>query len=150
MYKKQKELKNRADPESKKKLVEIEEELVNLKSNDLYNIVKDEIVRIDCEAGGFNSGHLWKMKSKLKSKENNKYTAIEDENGKLLTSEEEIDNETMKHYTKVLENRKIKTNLEQYQIEREQLCEERIKEARKNITPDWTTENIRQVVKELK
>ena len=150
LYKKQKELKNRADPESKKKLVEIEEELVNLKSNDLYNIVKDEIVRIDCEAGGFNSGHLWKMKSKLKSKENNKYTAIEDKNGKLLTSEEEIDNETMKHYTKVLENRKIKTNLEQYQIEREQLCEERIKEARKNITPDWTTENIRQVVKELK
>ena len=70
------------------------------------------------------------MKSKLKSKENNKYTAIEDENGKLLTSEEEIDNETIKHYTKVLENRQIKTNLKDYQLEREKLCEERINEAR--------------------
>ena len=150
LYRKQKELKSQTDPESKKKLAEVEEELVNLKSNDLFNIVKDEIVRIDCETGGFNSGHLWKMKAKLKSKESNKYTAIEDENGKLLTSEKDIDEETIKHYTKVLENRKIKTNLEEYQIEREKLCEERINEARKNITPDWTNENVKRVVKELK
>ena len=103
-----------------------------------------------CETGGFNSGHSWKMKNKLKSKESNKYTAIEDENGKLLTSEKDIDEETIKHYTKVLENRKIKTNLEEYQIEREKLCEERINEARKNVTPDWTNENVKRVVKELK
>ena len=90
LYKKQKELKNKGDPESKKELSKIEERLVSLKSNDLFNVVKDEISKIDCEGGGFNSGHLWKMKSKLKSKEANKYTAIEDENGKLLTAEEDI------------------------------------------------------------
>ena len=150
LYSKQKELKSRTDPKSKKKLAEIEEELVNLKSNDLHKIIKDEIEQIDCESGGFNSGHLWKIKSKLKSKENNKYTAIEDENGKLLTSEEEIDEETMKHYTKVLENRPIKTNLEQHKKDREQLCEDRIKEAKKNITPDWTDENVKRVIKALK
>ena len=38
----------------------------------------------------------------------NKYTAIEDENGELLTNEEDIDKETVKHYTKVLENKKIR------------------------------------------
>ena len=150
LYSKQKELKSRTDPESKKKLAEIEEELVNLKSNDLHNIIKDEIEQIDCESGGFNSGHLWKIKSKLKSKENNKYTAIEDENGKLLTSEEEIDEETMKHYTNVLKNRPIKTNLEQHKKDREQLCEERIMEAKKNITPDWTDDKVKRVIKELK
>ena len=88
--------------------------MVNLKSNDLYEIVKEEIEKVDCEAGGFNSGHLWKIKSKLKPRIRNTYTAIEDEDGKLLTSEEDIDNETVKHYTKVLENRKISPNLEEY------------------------------------
>ena len=78
------------------------------------------------------------------------YTAIEDENGKLLTSEDDIDNETVKHYSKVLENRKISPNLEEYQKDREELCEIRIKEAKRNITPNWTAENVKRVVKELK
>ena len=51
LYSKQKELKSKTDPESKKKLAEIEEELVNLKSKDLHNIIKEEIEQIDCEAG---------------------------------------------------------------------------------------------------
>ena len=80
----------------------------------------------------------------------NKYTAIVDENGKLLTSEEDIDNETVKNYTKVLENRKISPNLEEYQKDREELCEIRIREAKRNITPNWTAENVKCVVKELK
>ena len=67
-----------------------------------------------------------------------------------MTAEEDIDQETVKHYTKVLENRKIKAGLEQYQVEREQLCEERINEARKNVTPDWTIENVRCAMKDLK
>ena len=107
LYKMQKDLKSENNVESKEKLRKVEEKLVKLKSNDLHKIVKEEIEKIDCEAGGFNSGHLWKIKSKLQPKMSNKYTAIEDENGKLLTSEEDIDNETVKHYTKVLENRKI-------------------------------------------
>ena len=65
-------------------------------------------------------------------------------------SEEYIDNETVKHYSKVLENRKISPNLEEYQKDREELCEIRIKEAKKNITPNWTKENVKLVVKELK
>ena len=62
----------------------------------------------------------------------NKYTAIEDENGELLTNEDDIDKETVKHYTKVLENKKIAPNLNEHQKDRERLCESRIKEAKKN------------------
>ena len=150
IYKMQKDLKNENNVENKEKLRKIEDKLVKLKSNDLHKIVKEEIEKVDCEAGGLNSGHLWKIKSKLKPKMSNKYTAIVDENGKLLTSEEDIDNETVKNYTKVLENRKISPNLEEYQKDREELCEIRIKEGKRNITPNWTAENVRCVVKELK
>ena len=150
LYAEQKELKGKGDTESKNKLANIEEKLVTLKSNDLFNIVKAEIENIDCEAGGFNSGHLWKIKSKLKPKLSNKYTAIEDGDGKLLTTGAEIDEETVKHYTKVLENRQIKPNLEQHKKDREELCETRIKEAKKNVTPDWTIENVKRVIDELK
>ena len=66
---------------------------------------------------------------------NNKHTAIEDENGKLITNEENINNETVKHYKKVLENRKMSPNLAENQEQREKLCESRIKEAKKNKTP---------------
>ena len=150
LYAEQKELKGKNDAESKRKLEKIEEKLANLKSEDLFNVVKAEIENIDCETGGFNSGHIWKIKSKLKPKLSNKYTAIEDKNGKLLTTETEIDEETVKHYTKVLENRQMKPNLEQYKKEREELCEIRIKEAKKNVTPDWKIENVKCVIKELK
>ena len=81
---------------------------------------------------------------------NNKHTAIEDENGKLITKEEDINNETVKHYKKVLENRKMSPNLAEYQKQREKLCESRIKEAKKNKTPDWTEANVKRVIKELK
>ena len=80
----------------------------------------------------------------------NKYTAIEDENGELLTNEEDIDKETVKHYTKVLENKKIAPNLNEYQKDRERLCESRIKEAKKNKTADWTQANVKRAVMELK
>ena len=100
LYKMQKELKKENDEESKKELKQVEEKLVNLKSDDRFKVVEDEIEKIDCEFGGFNSGLLWKIKSKLKPKLNNKYTAIEDDNGKLLTNEEDINNQTVKHYTK--------------------------------------------------
>ena len=51
---------------------------------------------------------------------------------------------------KVLENRPIKSHLADYQREREDLCEERIKLARRNVTPDWNEKDVRFVIKHLK
>ena len=67
-----------------------------------------------------------------------------------MTSGEDIDKETIKHYTNVLENRKIKIDLEQYQLDREDLCDTRIKKARKDITPEWTNVHVNHVIKNLK
>ncbi len=28
---------------------------------DMYKIVKEEAEKVDCDSGGFNSGHLWNL-----------------------------------------------------------------------------------------
>ena len=35
-------------------------------AEDLYQIVKEEVDFVKCEEGGFNSGHLWRLKNKLR------------------------------------------------------------------------------------
>ena len=40
--------------------------------------------------------------------------------------------------------------LEQYRIEKESLCDQRLKEAKLKVTPDWSVEDVKYVVKHLK
>ena len=119
-------------------------------AEDLYKIVKEEVDLVKCEEGGFNSGHLWRLKKKLRPKSNNTPTAIGDTNGKLVTSSQGIKNVTMEHFQKVLENIPIKKGLETYQNEREVLCTERIEIAGESKTPDWNEKDVKYVIKSLK
>ena len=64
------------DRESKKKLKEIEKELANKMADNLFSIVKEEVKNIESGEGGFNSGHLWNLKRKLKPKLNIKPTTM--------------------------------------------------------------------------
>ena len=137
--KKQKELKFKKDKESILKLIDIEKELSVKISEDMYNIVKEEVDKVSSDEGGFNSGHLWRLKSKLRPKANIYPTAMIDKNGEMKTSKKDIEKVTLDHYIKVLENRQMKSSgLEKYQREREDLCKKRIQKARQNITPDWS------------
>ena len=52
-------------------------------TEDMFKIVKDEVDKVNCEEGGFNSGHLWRLKNKLRPKYNNYPTAMIDKEGKL-------------------------------------------------------------------
>ena len=112
----------------------IEAELADKMAEDMYEIVKDEVAKVKSDEGGFNSGHLWQLKNKLRPIYNNYPTAMLDKNGKLVTTEIGLKNLAMEHFKKVLEDRPVE-GLEGYQRERENLCENRIKEATKNITP---------------
>ena len=68
----------------------------------------------------------------------------------MLIAEKDIKEVTVTHYKKVLEKRPIKSGLENYQCEREELCALRVKEARKVITPNWDIEDVKFVIKHLK
>ena len=150
LYKQQANLKFRTDEESKKELEQIEDRLVNKLSEELFGIVREEVDIINSDQGGFNSGHLWQLKNKLSGKVNSPTTAVFDTLGDLVTTKNEIEKVTLEHYKKVLENRKIKEGLESFQKEREELCYKRLADAKNNITPDWTTENVKNVIKQLK
>ena len=150
LFRQQKELKKKTDKESKVELKRVEDELADKMAEDLYNIVKDEVKDIESDEGGFNSGHLWRLKNKLRKKINNVPTALMDKDGQLVTSSSELKKVMMDHFKKVLENRPIKPELEEHQKEREKLCEQRIKTASKNITPDWSHEDVKYVIKNLK
>ena len=143
-------LKSKTDDHSKKELDDLEELMADKMSENMFNIVKNEVEKIDSEEGGFHSGHLRKLKSKLRPKPISYPTAIYNSEGDLVTSLDDIEKVTETHFHKVLENRPIKPHLESYQKEREQLCEQRIEEAKKCVTPPWEITNERNVIRNLK
>ena len=55
-------LKNLKDDKSKRELEEVENKLAELCAQKNYEKIKEEIDAINCDEGGFNSGHLWKLK----------------------------------------------------------------------------------------
>ena len=150
LFIKQKELKKKTDKDSQIRLKEVEATLAEKTADDLFKIVKEEVEKVKCQEGGFNSGHLWNIKNKQRPKVKNVPTAMVDKDGNLVTSPEGIKQEAMKHFKEVLKNRPIKTNLKEYQEERESLCKERIKAAGTNVTQDWDVKDVSYVIKHLK
>ena len=61
----------------------------------------------DCEDGGFNSGKLWKLKKKLAPRNSKPPSAMEDSEGNVLTSDEDILNEAVKHNKSVFKPQTI-------------------------------------------
>jgi hypothetical protein len=70
--------------------------------------------------------------------------------GKLLTNKDDILEETVNHYQKVLENRKVKEGLELHKRDREHLANLRLEQASKNKTPDWDMTDLVEALKSLK
>ena len=73
----------------------------------MYKKIEQELQnKGDCEDGGLNSGKLWKLKKKLAPRISEPPSAMEDSEGNVLTSEEDILNEAVKHYKSVFETQK--------------------------------------------
>ena len=58
-------------------------------AEDIYNIVKEEVEIVKNDEGGFYSGHLWKLKNKLRPKHILNPTAMLNREGKLVTESED-------------------------------------------------------------
>ena len=63
------------DEMKKSELEKVEAELADNMAEDMYLIVKEEVDKVKCDEGGFNSGRLWRLKNKLRPKFNNYPTA---------------------------------------------------------------------------
>ena len=130
-------MRTKDDDESKAALEDLEEELIDRYSERMYHKVKDEIKGLNNKEGGYNPGHLWKLKQKLSPRHSEPPTAIKDKDGKLLTSEEDIKSESIKHYRRVLKSKDMDEELKQHEMNREKLCNERLEKAFENKTLQW-------------
>ena len=105
---------------------------------------------MNCEDGGIKSGKLSKLKKKLHKSFNEPPSAMRNSDGELLTRKQNILDETVKYYCKVLENRKIKEGLENHQNKREDLAKARMNIAKEKRTEDWDIEYLEAALKGLK
>ena len=115
----------------------------------MANKIREELKGVHWEDGGFNPGKFWKLDKKLSPRTCDPPTAMKDAEGNLLTTEEEIKAETVRHYTGVFKHPPIDEHLMSYRLEREKLCEQRLEEAAHNKTPPWTDSDVRLAAKDL-
>ena len=67
--------------------------------------IQETIKGLNSETGGYNPGHLWKLKSKIIPKQTQVPTAmIDPKSGKLFTNENDLKKYTVDYYTDVLRN----------------------------------------------
>ena len=85
LFEKRKLLRSKNDEKSKLELEKVEDLLSQKCAESNYSKIKEEIANIECEDGGINSGHLWKLKKKLSPKCRDPPTAMLDSNMHLVT-----------------------------------------------------------------
>jgi hypothetical protein len=146
LYEQLNDLKNNVDKVHQEEIELVQREI----ANEATKIVKEETKGLNSEEGGKNPGHLWKLKSKIIPKTPQVPTAMIGPNGKLLTTKEELEEHTVKHYQDVLRNRTIKPNLENHRNNKNNLCKVRLELTKSVETPDWTRDELLKVLKEVK
>ena len=122
LYNKRRLLRNKSDEESVEKLEKVELELVDKYSEKMFKDISNELKSVKGEDGGYNPGHLWKLKKKLSPRHTDPPTAMKDSQGNLLTTEEDILAEAKKHYENVFKDEPFKEEHKTHEIEREHLC----------------------------
>ena len=151
LYNKRTVLRTKSDDKSLSELEEVENELSEKYSESMYRKIMGEVKGFeDSEDGGFNAGKLWKLRRKLSPKTGDPPCAMQSAEGKLLTTDEDIKEEAIKHYEKVFKAREITEGLEGLKVAREKLCEKRLIKSSQNKTAQWTVEDVTNVLKSLK
>ena len=149
LYEKRRQLRNKSDDASKEELEIVEEELATKYSESMYNKIKNELKAVKGDEGGYNPGHLWKLKKKLSPKQSEPPSSMKDSEGNLLTNLKDIKAEAVKHYKRVFEDKPIDTKYKDHQVQREELCQQRLEAAAQNKTPPWTNLDVKTAIKGL-
>ena len=150
LFEKRRELKSKKDKASKDELKEVEEELAEKCSENNYLKVQEELKDIEDDDNGFSAAKLWKLKKKLAPQIKEAPSSICDEGGNTITSSEDLKKHTLNHYMKVLENRPMRSEHNEMQKDKEELCKVRIEIAKRNRSEPWNMKELETVLKYLK
>ena len=145
LYEKRRQIKNKEDSRTDILMKDIEKEI----ANEACKKIDDSIKGLNSEKGGFNPGHMRRLKSKIVPKPVQVPTAMNDpKSGKLVTVNCDLNKHTVSYYENILRNREINEDLKDHKKEREELCQMRLEETKQKKTKDWTEEDLLKALKD--
>ena len=150
LFNKRRILRTKKDDYSIEKLDDVERRLSEICADDNLKIVNEACGGLTSEDGGVNATKLWQLKRKLRGIPLEPPTAMIDAKGNLITTSSGIEALTMQVYKDRLTGHKVKDYLNVHHMQREELCEKRLKEAQANVTPPWSMEDLNCVLRQLK
>ena len=125
LYETWRRLHGKEDSQSKEDLKKVEKELAD-KIADNYKTIEEETSKFNCVEGGFNSGKLWNLKKHMFPNNRDPPTAMVNDEGNLVTSNEDINELALqKLAVERLKNRPMKEDLLKLKTQKELLCEKK-------------------------
>ena len=128
-------LENELSEEYKSKQIE--------KLREHLNIITDNDGRV-------STAGAWKLRRKILRKPPEQLTSKMDKNGDLVTNPEKIKKIYLEAYTDRLKHREMLPELQNLQIIREQLFQQRLEQAKLNKSPPWTMDQLEAALSKLK
>ena len=113
------------------------------KLNEHLNIITDTDGKVD-------TAGAWKLRRKVLPKQPEQLTSKMNKNGDIVTNPEKIKELYLEAYTDRLKHREIIPDLQNLQIIREQLFQQRLDQAKLNKSPPWTMDQLETVLGKLK
>ena len=111
--------------------------------------VEEECAKLE-EGGGFNVLNIWKMKKRLFPDSDDPPMAILDDNGTLITSENEIMEKMYNEFIYRLRSRDSHAGYEDIRTLKEQLCEMRLKRCKLYENEDWSKDDVLNCIRKFK
>ena len=148
LVKRMKALKNKDDKESKDELEEVLEAISEV-TDDKANIIKEEIMKMKSAEGKMNPQQLWKLRKRLCPKSRDPPCAMMDSNGNLLTSDDAIENEAIKEFSKRLKGNEIVENLKDHESTTNELRKMRLERCKLIKSDPCTMDDLKYVLKQL-
>ena len=76
-------------------------------------------------------------------------TAMLDAKGNLVTTNKALEQLSLDTYKDRLNSHQIKESLSLHQVQREEMWDNQFQEAQRNVTPDWTMQDLEVVLRQL-
>ena len=149
MYNRRRYLRTKDDNEIIKELEKLEDYLADKYSESMFKKIKEELKVMNGDEGGYNPGHLWKLRKKLSLQQFDPPTTMQDTKGKILWDDKDIINEAVRHFKTVFASKPTDSELKDHEDQIERLCKRRLQEALTNKTPEWTLDDVKNAIKSL-
>ena len=131
-----------------------EHEIEEIENEISEEVAKKEYEKIEKIIGKMNDEpnlNMWSEMRKAFPKKNNPLpTGVKNMKGKIITNPEEKKKVTLKHFEERMRKRKVKDEVKKIVDLNEKVFKMRVNEARNNISPEFSMDELEKVLKSLK